>query len=99
MQWHHFAFLVISVALLGFGASGTFLMVLGDRIRTGIEPFLALTALGFGLAAPVGFVIAERVPFNVLDAPWSPGSLGWLLVIELLLAVRSSSQPPASGAR
>ena len=45
-------FLVISVALLGFGASGTFLLVLGDRIRTGIEPFLALTALGFGLAAP-----------------------------------------------
>ena len=87
VQWHHFAFLVISVALLGFGASGTFLLVLGERIRTGIEPFLALAALGFGLAAPVCFVIAERVPFNVLDAPWSPGSLGWLLVIELLLAV------------
>ena len=87
VQWHHLAFLVISVALLGFGASGTFLLVLGDRIRTGIEPFLALTALGFGLAAPVNFVIAERVPFNVLDAPWSPGSLGWLLVIELVLAV------------
>ena len=75
------------MALLGFGASGTFLLVLGDRIRTGIEPFLALAALGFGLSAPVSFVIAERVPFNVLDAPWSPGSLGWLLVIELLLAV------------
>lgn len=87
VQWHHFAYLVISVALLGFGASGTFLVVVGDRIRTRIEPFLALTALGFGLAAPVSFVIAERVPFNVLDAPWSPGSLGWLLVIELLLAV------------
>ena len=87
VQWHHFAFLVISVALLGFGASGTFLLVLGERIRTRIEPFLALTALGFGLAAPVSFVIAERVPFNVLDAPWSPGSFGWLLVIELVLAV------------
>ena len=87
VQWHHFAFLVISVALLGFGASGTFLVVLGDRIRGGVESFLALAALGFGLAAPVSFVIAERTPFNVLDAPWSPGSLGWLLVIELLLAI------------
>ena len=87
VQWHHFAFLVISMALLGFGASGTFLVVLGDRIRIGIEPFLALCALGFGLAAPAGFVIAERVPFNVLDAPWSPDSLGWLLIIELLLTV------------
>ena len=87
VQWHHFAFLAISVALLGFGASGTFLVVLGNRIRTGIGPFLALAALGFALAAPVGFVIAERVPFNVLDAPWSLRSLGWLLVIELVLAV------------
>ena len=87
VQWHHFAFLAISVALLGFGASGTFLLVLGDRVRSGIEPFLALCALGFALAAPVSFVIAERVPFNVLDAPWSPGSLGWLVVIELLLAI------------
>ena len=87
VQWHHFAFLVISVALLGFGASGTFLLVVGDRIRTGIEPFLSLCALGFGLAAPVSFVIAERVPFNVLDAPWSPGSLGWLLVIEVVLTI------------
>ena len=87
VQWHHFAYLVISVALLGFGASGTFLLVLGHRIRSRVEPFLALAALGFGLAAPVSFVIAEHVPFNVLDAPWSPGALGWLLVIELLLAV------------
>ena len=87
VQWHHFAFLVISVALLGFGASGTFLLLAGSRIRTAIEPFVALTALGFALAAPMSFVIAERVPFNVLDAPWSPGALGWLLVIELVLAV------------
>ena len=87
VQWHHFAFLVISVALLGFGASGTFLLVMGERIRSGIEPFLSLSALGFGLAAPVSFVVAERVPFNVLDAPWSPDSLGWLLVIEVVLAI------------
>ena len=87
VQWHHFAFLVISVALLGFGASGAFLLVLGDRIRVRIESFLAFSALGFGLTAPVSFALAERVPFNVLEAPWSPGSLGWLLVIELLLAI------------
>ena len=25
VQWHHFAYMVISIALLGFGASGTLL--------------------------------------------------------------------------
>ena len=87
VQWHHFAFMVISIALLGFGASGTFLMVMGDRIRLRAEPFLALAALGFALAAPACFAIAERVPFNVLELPWSLRPFGWLLVIELLVAV------------
>ena len=87
VQWHHFVFMVISVALLGFGASGTFLMVLGNRIRLSIEAFLAIAALAFAAAAPACFAIAERVPFNVLEIPWSLRPFGWLLVIELVVAV------------
>ena len=87
VQWHHFAFMVISIALLGFGASGTFLLVLGDRIRLRAEPFLALTAFAFALAAPSCFAIAQRVPFNVLEFPWSLRPFGWLLLVELLVAV------------
>ena len=33
-QWHHFAYMVVSIALLGFGASGTLLAVLDRRTRT-----------------------------------------------------------------
>ena len=87
VQWHHFAFMVISIALLGIGASGTFLLVLGDRIRLSIGPFLALAALAFAVAAPVCFAAAERVPFNVLELPWSLRPFGWLFVIELLGAI------------
>ena len=25
VQWHHFAYMIISIALLGYGASGTFI--------------------------------------------------------------------------
>ena len=87
VQWHHFAFMVISIALLGIGASGTFLWVLGDRIRVSIGPFLALAALSFAVAAPACFAAAERVPFNVLELPWSLRPFGWLFVIELLGAI------------
>lgn len=31
-QWHHFAYLVIAVALLGFGASGTVIALFRDRL-------------------------------------------------------------------
>ena len=87
VQWHHFAFLVISTALLGFGASGAFLAVVGHRLRISVGPFLALAALVFGLTAPACFAIAQRLPFNVLELPWSFRQAGWLLVIEVLLAI------------
>ena len=87
VQWHHFAFLVISIALLGFGASGAFLMVVGSRLRIPAGPFLALAALAFALTAPACFALAQHVPFNVLELPWSLRPFGWLLAIELLLAI------------
>ena len=27
IQWHHFAYMIISLALLGYGASGTFISI------------------------------------------------------------------------
>ena len=87
VQWHHFAFLVISIALLGFGASGAFLLVVGHRLRVPAGPFLALAALAFAVAAPACFALAQHVPFNVLELPWSLQPFGWLLAIELLLTI------------
>ena len=34
VQWHHFAYMIISVALLGYGASGTFIAL----FRKTLEP-------------------------------------------------------------
>ena len=31
VQWHHFAYMAISIALLGYGASGSFLALFQDR--------------------------------------------------------------------
>ncbi len=87
VQWHHFAFMVISIALVGFGASGAFLVVVGNRIRLPAGPFLAVAALAFAVAAPACFAVAQHVPFNVLELPWSLRQVGWLLVIELLFTI------------
>ncbi|MBN1448017.1 MAG: spermidine synthase-like protein [Bacteroidetes bacterium] len=44
VQWHHYAYLVISIALMGFGASGSIFALLRDRMlaaRTSLFPALA----------------------------------------------------------
>lgn len=33
IQWHHFAFMIISFTLLGFGASGAFLSFFSTRLQ------------------------------------------------------------------
>jgi hypothetical protein len=32
IQWHHFAYMIISLALLGYGVSGVFLALNRDRL-------------------------------------------------------------------
>jgi spermidine synthase len=85
IQWHHFAYMMISLALLGYGASGTFLTLARPWLlpRFGIA-FTANAAL-FGLAAPLCFAGAQAVPFNALEILWSPRQWAYLVLIYLIL--------------
>lgn len=55
-QWHHFAYFVISVAMLGFGAAGTLLSLTRDWLLARQELLLPLLLVGCALAmtAPLG---------------------------------------------
>jgi len=87
IQWHHFAYMAISIALLGYGASGTFLSFTRERLgRHFIAAFAGFAAL-FGVSAVASFAIAQRLPFNALELVWAPGQFGWLVVMYLLFTV------------
>jgi len=73
VQWHHFAYMIISLALLGYGASGTFIAVLRRRLEPRFEAAFAASALLFSVAMLVCFIIAQRLPFNALEIVWDPG--------------------------
>ncbi|MEW6197395.1 MAG: hypothetical protein AB1601_01845 [Planctomycetota bacterium] len=77
-RWHHFGFLVISVALLGFGASGTLLAIFERRVRkqaAGTLRWLAvaltLALLALPRAATLLPVTARFIPADL----WS--QVGW----------------------
>ena len=57
VQWHHFAYMVISVALLGFGASGTVLALAQDRLKPRFVLVFAVAAALFGITAVAGSTI------------------------------------------
>ncbi|MGQ9631218.1 MAG: SAM-dependent methyltransferase [bacterium] len=64
MQWSHFAFVVISIALLGFGASGTALTVLPGILRRSSPHLLGVSAAFLSLAIPSVFWAMNRIPFD-----------------------------------
>jgi SAM-dependent methyltransferase len=87
IQWYHFAYMVISIALLGYGASGTFLGLACDRLMPRAQPAFAVFAALFGLSAIACFALAERLPFNPLEIVWDPTQLLLLLALYGLLTV------------
>jgi spermidine synthase len=87
IQWYHFAYMVISIALLGYGASGTVLGLVRDRLEARAAEAFAIFAALFGVTAVACFALAERLPFNALELIWDPGQLLYLGVLYAILLV------------
>jgi spermidine synthase len=87
VQWHHFAFMAISIALLGFGASGTWLALWQHWVGSRFTPIFAASAALFAISAPASFLAAQALPFNAPAIVWDPGQLLYLLTMYLLLVV------------
>lgn len=87
-SWHHFAFCVISAALLGFGASGAALTLFRERVLPRAEGVLLGLSAATALAIPLALRFAWLVP---IEARLAPGRLGeqlatWGLFWALLTA-------------
>ena len=85
--WQHFAYMVISVALLGFGASGTALAIFARRMAGRERAWLAGLALAFAASIPLAHGASRQVPLDVQFLPWDFGQAGYVLALELLLFV------------
>jgi len=87
VQWHHFAYMIISLALLGYGASGTFIAVNKRWLEPRFDLAFAASGLLFSIAMIACFVLGQRVPFNALEIVWDPRQLISLSVIYLVFFV------------
>jgi hypothetical protein len=84
--WHHFAYMVISVALLGFGASGTFLSLWWRPTRNPERAFGLFAAL-FAFSIPACFIAAQRIPFDPTLILWDARQLLTLAAFYLVFFV------------
>jgi hypothetical protein len=93
-QYYHFAFLVISLALLGFGASGS-LLSLSPRFlqgrNGGTEPgeagrrLIRFAGLGFFLSVGLAYAIVNWLPFDSYSIAWDPRQIVYFALYYLAL--------------
>ena len=87
IQWHHFAYMMISLALLGFGASGALLTILQRLLLPRFAASYIINIALFGITSVGCFLLAQRLPFNAEEVLWDPRQYIWLMGTYLLLAV------------
>ncbi|MCK5110591.1 MAG: methyltransferase domain-containing protein [Arcobacteraceae bacterium] len=87
IQWHHFAYMIISLALLGYGASGTFLALFQQRLLKHFPHAYISNLFLFGISSISCFLVAQQISFNPLEMFWDYKQMFWLFFIYLLLTL------------
>ncbi len=86
-QWGHFAYMIISLALLGFGASGSVIFLAQDWLMKRFQWSYSISGIIFSISVPVCFALNQNVPFNPFMLIWQPGQMLSLLAQYLILSV------------
>ena len=86
-QGYHFAFLAISLALLGFGASGTALAIVPALASREIRPVITGAGLLFAVTSTGGLYVINVLPFDAYTLLWEPSQLAYLALYYLALSV------------
>ncbi|MHC4294987.1 MAG: spermidine synthase family protein, partial [Planctomycetota bacterium] len=85
--WSHFAYMVISVAILGFGASGTVLTLSRRWILKAPRGLMSLLAFGFALSIPLVSIAARAIPLDVQFLAWDLSQGIGVAALEALMFV------------
>lgn len=85
-EWDLFAWMIISLALLGFGASGTALAIFRKPARRFYPAVAVIIPSILAVVLPLTLALALRVEWRSLELLWNPGQAFRLLVIYLILS-------------
>lgn len=85
--WYHFAFMIISVALLGFGISGVLLSVNKKLQSADTDKLLSMLSIMYGVSVIVSFILMNKIPFDPFSLLIEPIQFLYLPLYYLLITV------------
>jgi hypothetical protein len=85
-QFYHFAFMIVSIALLGYGASGTALSIFPALGKRDPGQSLRSLSLAAGLCMLGSYLLTNWLPFDSFSIAWDRRQAGILVLYYLALA-------------
>jgi len=86
-QFYHFAFMIVSIALLGFGASGTYLAISPAFGIRNTSRTLSILALATSISMLSAFILINHVPFDSFSIAWDTTQVAILIIHYLALSI------------
>lgn len=82
--WYHFAFMVISIAMLGIGASGTVLSLYSKLNHTSR---IGVYGLFLGASITLSYIATNQIPFDPVRLSWDRAQLIYICLYYIVLSV------------
>ena len=82
-QFYHFAFMIVSIALLGFGASGTALTIFPALQNGNPKQRLSQLAFATGISILAAYLLTNHLPFDSFSIAWDRRQV-WILVLHYI---------------
>jgi len=86
-QFYHFAFLVISLALLGFAASGTLLGVVPRLRSVAVDRLLAWMGIATAASIALAYAVINLLPFDSYSIAWDRRQIVYFVLYYLALTL------------
>lgn len=85
--WYHFAFMIISIALLGFGISGVTIAVSDKLNKANINNLLSLISILYSVSVIASFILINRIPFDPFSLFVQPIQFAYLPLYYILIVL------------
>lgn len=86
-QQYHFAFWVVSIAFLGYGASGSFLALFKAFASADRDRFLSYCSLLYAMTILLSFLLCNIIPFDFIRLSWDSSQIGYVFLYDIVLSL------------
>jgi hypothetical protein len=84
--WYHFVWMIVSIALLGYAVSGTFLSIFPQSPRD-LDKLLTHVSAAFSFSVVITYILSNQIPFDPATIAWDSMQLLYISLYYLLLTI------------